>query len=644
MNKKIFAVLLAITIVVSSFMATVPVSAYKPLYLIITDSKDPLYPAALYLEHCYDEVYDVVVIDIEKATIGNGKSRIDLKEEAQNAWKLTEWESLSGMWGWWQYWVWDQADYMTAVIAYNYGTLSDKEYTHDDMRKYLGELFVPWIEENWGTPDYVAIVGETGTSMEFYNEGLLEHEILAPTIVYGEGVASELASSYHGIYDRASLYDYAGEEAYMVCTDVEYFAPSGPILAKMTEDWPAWWISRLEEHEFIRDFGLNFVNLMPTPEIPIILDQALTWYYPTGRIAGRTLDDAIALIDRSIGYDEWAAANTELAGKMLSDDLVPTVAFSNAMGEAVHEAGFEVTHHWLEQTTLANSMSELAEGVGQWYITCHGNWAYYNPHYWETEYGWWPDAEVLFLGCGVRTYWFHDNNYPMGEKTKPIPIMIGAGYPGLGDSGRPWLFINADPLRSIDIMDDEGTWPAFMTQQPWFTPAQWGIIPMPDFDHTVIHIMSCMVGSSEMPISWVNKGAAAVISGIVSQEVCEGGEIVAYFYNALSAGYTAGEALHYAYTKVHTLRWFYVYPVDFWFPEEADYMMTSMFLIGDPALKSYVPTPLPEPKPLNQFPDDHFPANTQKTDGVMRRGLLCIDDKDALELFEAQQKKGKGHT
>jgi len=298
---------------------------------------------------------------------------------------------------------------------------------------------------------------------------------------------------------------------------------------------------------------------VPVAYCPFVIEECLSWYgYACGRITGNTVADAVALVDRAGDYDNWVADNPEKAGRFLASFTVGVQDYYSQMPSILTGAGFNYKWYAPEgppdgYPIWSNINTELASGVGYWHLTCHGNF--------QTGAG----------GPGNGLITFDDGRH------RYYDIEIGGETPAGGWSGEIWDFINNDYLASK-------------------TTATIGYLPL---DHTVVRVTACMTGASEMPLQFVGMGAAAVIMGITSQEVCEGDCSAAYFYNALThtnpdtgSQFSLGEAMAYANVNTHVLHYYYatMAGMNYW---------STMYLIGDPALVPYVPTVGGSPPPLD---------------------------------------------
>jgi len=581
MSKRIIALIVAAMFVASSFVV-MPVFADQPNYIIIYDSTDSLAGAVGALEAKYDTTHNVIKLDFS--------TFLD-KSLAQHYWQTIVWEHVAGMLGWWQYYWYDHANDTRGSTYIDYCDLSI--YSVDDFREALRPSLTSWITDEGGQPgDYVAVVGETGTSMEFYRDGLAANGILVPMVS-----SSDVSMGYADeVVDYSPYYD-----AYVHYTDVEFFAPWSEIFGAH-EEWP-----EFAGKDAMVALAENYAYLMPCPEIPLIVDQALIWDFAVGRISGFDPTDTIELINRS----------PSISKDFVSTDVVPVVQYDNAIHNLVSTAGYNVDWNWLKSANYPGTMSTIQGLPSIWYTTCHGNVIYYQPQLWETGYI--PKARIATVGDGVHTYWFKtpNENYDH-ETTKAYPVPIGAYGAGKGTSGKVWMFIDADPLKGVTTMDDEQNY------TPWYSskidPAGYGLSEIPPLDGTFVWQESCLVGSSEWPLFVVSKGAVGVVTGIASQEVCEGGQLPGLFFSAVIAGYPMGKALMYAYQNLEPVEYFYsppwLWPIDF------GVYMASMYLLGDPAVALPVPHPSPAPLPL-QVPGR---AMGDSAGGVLRRGLLFLED------------------
>lgn len=580
MNEKIGALLVTAIFVVSSFAVAVPVFGNKPNYIIIYDSTDSLADAKDTLVAKYTAAgYNVIVLNF---------TDFEGKADAQHYWQTITWEHVAGWLGWWQYYWYDNANVSKALVYLDYADLSI--YSVHDFREALRPSLRDWIIDNGGAlGDYVAIVGVTGTSMGFYRDGLAANGILVPTVT-----DSSMAMGYADeVVDYSSYYD-----AYVHYTDVEYYAPWDDIFSAH-EDWP-----NFPGKDAMVALAENYADLMPCPEIPLIVDQALIWDFAVGRISGLTLKETEDLI----------TASPSVSNRFVDTAVVPLVQYDTAVHELVSTAGYSVNLDWCHSATYGKTMSSVQD-IGVWYTTCHGNVVYYQPQLWETGYI--PKARIATVGDGVHTYWFGNpkENY-YHESTKALPTAIGAYGAGKGKSGRVWVFLNADPLKGITTMDDEQNY----TQWYPLDPKDYDLKEMPSLSGTFVWQESCLVGSSEWPLFIASKGAVGVVTGIASQEVCEGGELPALFFSAVVSGYPVGKALMYAYQNLHAVEYFYS-PAWLW-PIDYGVYMASMYLLGDPAVTLHVPHPMPTPQPLKVSGK----AMGDPARGVLRRGLLFIED------------------
>jgi hypothetical protein len=308
---------------------------------------------------------------------------------------------------------------------------------------------------------------------------------------------------------------------------------------------------------------------VPVGYLPFVVDEVLAWYgYAVGRIAGLTIDDAVALVDRAGDYNEWASGHQAQAGTFVASFTVGVSDYYSQLPTVLSDAGF-ATCWFAPEDPIAkfdDVKTALQAGVGYWHLTCHGNFM----------------TGMGGPGNGLITFPYSQSDY--------YDIMIGPGW-----SDIIWDFINNDNLESKTTAT--------------------GVPTIPLFDHTVVRVSSCMTGSSEMPLQFVQRGAVAVVMGLPSQEVCECDGNAAYYYNALThtnpatdKQFTLGEAMAYANDHTHPLHYFY----------KASGGMTywnSMYLIGDPALTPYVPDVGGYPAPLD--PQGNNPGSLKSEDLVV---------------------------
>jgi hypothetical protein len=366
-----------------------------------------------------------------------------------------------------------------------------------------------------------------------------------------------------------------------------YIALVGDIKTRRS-DWVSalgltvWWNTSLP---YPADAWPSSINgqQVPVPYLPFVIDECLAWYgYAVGRITGLTVDDAVALVDRAGTYNQWAQSNPEKASRFLASYTVGVYQYYSQIPRLLTNAGFDMTGNWYSPEgpypTWPYVKTVLSKGVGYWHITCHGNFM--------TGMGGPGNGLITFL--------------TPGKEGKYYDVKIGGETPQGGWSGVIWDFINNDYLSSITSVSIDR-----------------GIVP--PLDHTIVRVTACMTGSSEFPLQLVKLGAAAVIMGITSQEVCEGDCNEAYFWNALThinpatnSQFSIGEAMAYANVNTHVLHYYYAVwaGMTYW---------STMYLIGDPALVPYVPHVEGYPTPLDPPGNNPgaYPGGSQQVIGYM---------------------------
>jgi hypothetical protein len=377
-----------------------------------------------------------------------------------------------------------------------------------------------------------------------------------------------------------------------------YVALVGDIKTRRS-DWVSalgltvWWNSSLP---YPADAWPSSINgqQVPVPYLPFVIDECLAWYgYAVGRITGLTVDDALALVDRAGTYGEWAASNPEKASRFLASYTVGVSDYYSKIPSLLTSAGFDMTGNWYSPEgpypTWPYVKDALSKGVGYWHLTCHGNFM--------TGTGGPGNGLITFLMPGKEGKYYDET--------------IGDETPRGGWSGIVWNFINNDYLSSItSVSIDRGV--------------------MPSLDHTIVRITSCMTGASEFPLQLVRLGAAAVVMGITSQEVCEGDCNEAYFWNALThinpatgSQFSIGEAMAYANINTHVLHYYYAVSggMTYW---------STMYVIGDPALVPYVPHVEGYPTPLDPPGNNPgaYPGGSQKVLGGWYMVPLAIEQPD----------------
>jgi len=363
------------------------------------------------------------------------------------------------------------------------------------------------------------------------------------------------------------------------------------------EDWVSalgmetWWDDTLPYPADAWPSSIN-AGQVPVAYLPFVVDECLAWYgYAVGRITGLTVQDAVDLVERAGEYNDWASDHLATASRFLASFTVGVNNYYSQLPSLLTDAGFNLAWYAPEgpYSTWDNTWTELDQGVGYWHTTNHGNFM--------TGMGGPGNGLMTFLIPGAEEYYYD------------IPI-------GIGWSGEIWHLINNDYLQSITSSGiDAGAIPAL--------------------DHTIVRVSNCMAGSSEMPLQLVSLGAAAVIMGIPSQEVCQCDCSESYFWNALThenpdtgSQFSVGEAMAYANVNTHVLSYYYgAYGMIYY---------SSMYLIGDPALVPYVPTVDGYPQPLDppgnnpgkhqggsQQVEYYVPMAIQAPDGTIHIVNIC---------------------
>ena len=340
-----------------------------------------------------------------------------------------------------------------------------------------------------------------------------------------------------------------------------YIATIGDIKTRRS-DWlkalgmATWWNTSLKYPADAWPMSIN-CSQVPVAYLPIEVDECLAWYgYAVGRITGLTVDDAVALVKRAADYNEWALTNINIAKKFLGTFTVGVRDYYSQLPDLINSAGYELA--WYspdgpDYPTWTNAKAVLEEGVGFWDWYCHGNFM----------------TPTEGPGNGIGSFLVE------GKEDTYYDIPVGNETPKGGWSGNIWDFINTGSLSA---------------------PIQSCFIDrVPSLDHTIVSVTACLVGSSELPLQFIEKGAVAVRIGITPQEGCEGGCNAAYFIDALTHTnpdtgnqFSIGEAMAYANINTHVLHYYYAVSggMTYW---------CTMYLIGDPALVPYVPNVSSEP-------------------------------------------------
>lgn len=530
-------------------------------YVVISDIQDPLYPAARLLAS-YRGSPLVYVPD-------------DLKDIVQKEWKFMQWEFVSSLWGVWEYAMWDRTEDKLQWIGYRY-LFTDALFETHSFRMAMEDRIYNFLPEN---TVYVAIVGDIGTSMEYWREELLKHHILVPT------VASECDPRDYQCYRC----DYSPfHEKYVAFSSVECLAPVEELNDVLFQDAPKYWVSSEKEREDLIAMASFYTDIIPSPEVPLSLDSILAEKYAVGRITGYDLADAMAFIARALFLPPQSETY------LLANNIEVPV-YTDVVLELLEKAGIEGAYYPLGEAE-ANVMKEFT-GIVIYNGT--GNSSFFLPHFYKKGEGVVTDLNVEVEGIDSHMFVFYPGNgcisFWFPDITNKYDIKISEGF-----SKKTWEFTAARPELFVLVNDLKGE-KTDLRETELDAIVQESIPSIDHFKSPFAYISATgPIGSSEFPLWFISKGASGFCINVGMQEVLTNFEFEALFFSHALANNSVGEAMLYAKNTVHTAG--YWYPLSgLWMSEEQHVREEASCLFGDPALNLNLLHPLKSVIPLQEL-------------------------------------------
>ncbi|MBU6996767.1 MAG: hypothetical protein HXS51_12685 [Theionarchaea archaeon] len=526
----------------------------KPHYVVVADPDDPLYPAAQVLAS--QRGCPVVTVPD------------DLKEIIQDEWQFMQWEFISSLWGVWEYAMWDKTDDKLQWIGYRY-LFTDALFEQDRFRKEMGEASYDFLPED---TLFVAIVGDIGTSMQYWKEGFEAQHILTPTVTS--------ACDSHDILNYRCDYS-AFHQKYIAFTSVEGLCPVEELNEVLFQDAPKYWVSSQKEREDLMAMASRYTDLIPCPEVPLSLDYMLAETYAVGRFTGYNLADTLAFMARGLFLPPDG-------GKYLLANNIEVPVYTEAVLNLLDTAGLTGEYYPLGEAE-AGVMAKFDTGIIIYNGT--GNSSFFLPHFYKKGEGVATSLSVevegidshMFMFCpgnGCISFWFPD-------VTSMYDIKISEGF-----SQKTWEFTAARPELYVLVNDLKDEHYDLRTTELDTVVLE----KVPEIDHyrSPFAYISATgpIGSSEFPLWFIRKGASGFCINVGMQEVLTNFELETLFFSRALGGISTGESLLYAKNAVHTAG--YWYPLSgLWMSEEQYVREEASLLFGDPALVLDVTLPLP---------------------------------------------------
>jgi hypothetical protein len=524
-------------------------------YVVISDIHDPLYPAAVLLAS-YRGAPVISVPD-------------DLKAALQQEWKFMQWEFMSSLWGMWEYALWDQTDDKLLWVGYRY-LFTDSLFETHAFRKTMADTAHEFLPDN---TVYVAVVGEIGTSMDYWKEKLSETHILVPT-------TTSICEPSDYSYFRCDYCPF--HEKYVAFTSVEHFNPVEELNDVLYQDAPKYWVSSEKEREDLVDMASAYMEVMPAPEVPLTLDYILAENKAVGRFTGYTLADTLAFIARALfmpPHDGPACVANNIEVPVYTDALLHLLKETKTPTDyyALGEAETHVLEH------LHNTNIFIYNGTG--------NCSFFLPHFYkkgegvattlnvEVEESMEPYTFIFSPGNGCISFWFPDI-------TKKYDVTISEGA-----SQKTWKFTAARPELFVLVSDLKGE-STGCAETEIDAVVKDNLPSLTHFNSPFLYLFGAgPIGSSELPLWVIQKGASGFVINVGMQEVLTNFEFELLFFSAALAGDPVGEAMRYAKNEVHTAG--YWYPLSgLWMSEEQNVREEASCLFGDPAYTIQVTHPL----------------------------------------------------
>ena len=527
-----------------------------PDYVVVSDPDDPLYRAAQLLA----SYRGAPLLSVPQG----------LKSQIQTEWKFMQWEFIGSMWGMWEYALWDQTEDKLQWIGYRY-LFTDSLFEAHSFRHKMKDSACAFLPEDTA---YVAVVGDIGTSMEYWEEELSHNQILVPTFV------SECDSKDYNKFRC----DYAPfHQKYVAFTSAEYFVPVEELNGVLFQDAPKYWVSSEKEREDLIEMASPYIEVMPSPEVPLTLDYLLAETVAVGRFTGYDLADTVAFINRALflppSSDEVVIANN-----------IEVPVYTHALSNLFEQTGSNPLYFPLGEAET--HVLEYLQNTGVFIYNGTGNCSFFLPHFYkkgegvatsldmEVE-GMEPHVFIFSPGNGCISFWFPDI-------TNKYDVKISEGF-----SQKTWDFTAARPELFVLVSDLKGE--RFDCAETEIdTVVQEKMPSLTHFNSPFLYLFGAgPIGSSELPQWFIRKGASGFVINVGMQEVLTNFEFEVLFFSAALAGEPVGEAMLYAKNSVHTAG--YWYPLSgLWMSEEQYVREEACCLFGDPASIILSRTPLSE--------------------------------------------------
>ncbi len=522
-----------------------------PNYVVISDPQDPFYPAARLLA----SYRGCPVVFLPE----------NLEDTLQKEWKFMQWEFISSLWGVWEYAMWYKTEDKLQWVGYRYLFTDALFETHDFRERMKDEPFT-FLGDN---TVYVAVVGDIGTSMDYWREGLSNQGILTPT----------LTSACDPQDYKCYRCDYSSfHKKYVAFSSVECLAPVESLNDVLFQDAPKYWVSSKKEREDIIALASSYTAAMPCPQVPLSLDLVLAEKYAVGRFTGYDLADTMAFIARALFMP------TEPETYVLANNISVPV-YTDTVLKLLDEAGMQGEYYPLGKAEVA-VLEKFDTGIIIYNGT--GNNSFFLPHFYKKGEGVATDLNVEAEDIEPLMFLFYPGNgcisFFFPDITKIYDIKISEGF-----SKRTWDFAAARPELFVLVSDLKGE-PAFNTELDALVKGK--IPPLDHFNSPFAYISATgPIGSSEFPLWFIRKGASGFCINVGMQEVLTNFEFETLFFSQVLANNSVGKAVEYAKNNVHTVG--YWYPLSgLWMSEEQYVREEASCLFGDPTFTLNLETPV----------------------------------------------------
>ncbi|MGC1123103.1 MAG: hypothetical protein WBA22_18630 [Candidatus Methanofastidiosia archaeon] len=534
----------------------------QPHYVVVSDPDDPLYPAAQLLA----SQKGCPVVSMPD----------DLKESVQKEWRFMQWECISSLWGVWEYAMWDKTEDKLQWIGYRY-LFTDALFEQDRFRKDMADVSYDFLPED---TIFIAIVGDIGTSMQYWREGFQAQHILTPTVT--SACDSQNFLNYRCDYS-------AFHDKYVAFTSVEELCPVEELNEVLFQDAPKYWVSSQKEREDLMTMASRYTDVIPCPRVPLSLDYILAETYAVGRITGYDLADTLAFIARALFLPP------ECQTYLLANNVEVPV-YTDAVRDLLGAAGLTGEYYPLGEAE-AQLMEKFNTGIIIYNGT--GNNSFFLPHFYKKGEGVATSLSVEVEGIEPRMFIFCPGNgcisFWFPGITSKYDIKISEGF-----SQKTWEFTAARPELFVLVNDLKGEYYDLRTTELDAVVME----RIPEIDHyrSPFAYISATgpIGSSEFPLWFIRKGAGGFCINVGMQEVLTNFELETLFFSHALGGNPVGESLLYAKKAVHTAG--YWYPLSgLWMSEEQYVREEASCLFGDPALTLDVALPLPSVIPIDEL-------------------------------------------